>query len=161
MIITYKLYIVVFIKENQLINLVSIFLMHIYPWFRIPINSKMFLHTLCVYILYILPWKMVYNNNCCWNVLLLIVEISCTFLVLWFFLISHVNEMFLFFFFQACLHITRIHTAIGLAVLNVITILNSDWLELYPLNFPLGGASRLEILNFIRILENFSLSLAD
>lgn len=51
----------------------------------------------------------------------------------------------MFLFFQACLHITRIHTAIGLAALNVITILNSDWLELYPLNFPLGGASRLEI----------------
>ena len=60
---------------------------------------------------------------------------------------------------QACLHTTRIHTAIGLAALNVITILNSDWLELYPLNFPLGGATRLGIfLSFfppIYSLEKF------
>lgn len=58
-----------------------------------------------------------------------------------------ITLMKLCFFFQACLHITKTHTAIGLAALNVITIQNSDWLELYPLNFPLGGASRLEIFN--------------
>lgn len=33
---------------------------------------------------------------------------------------------------QACSPTTRTHTAIGSAALSAITILNSDWLELYP-----------------------------